>query len=65
MKIRYAKLSVSEIRQAVRTLRVNERKPQWRFTWEFPFLKKFWIIYPEDSAIGNSIDYYVKQLLKK
>ena len=58
-------LSAKEIRKAVEALKKNERKPIWRFTWEFPFLKQFYVVYPEDHMAGENIDWFVKQILKR
>lgn len=37
-------ISEQEIKEAIAILKKNEKKPVWRFTWEFPFLKRFYEI---------------------
>ena len=61
MKKEKEMLSVKEIKKYLSILKKNDRKPVWSLTWEFPFIKKFYVIYPEYKKIGKNIDYYVKK----
>jgi hypothetical protein len=56
------KLLRDEILFAISILKRYETKPVWRFTWEFPFIKKFYIFKPDDAKI--TIDWYAKKLKK-
>lgn len=57
-----ATLSVSEVKEAVKALQLQSKQPKWKFTWEFPFLKRFYVFTGEDISTGESIDYHVRML---
>jgi hypothetical protein len=57
-------LTLKEIQEAVMTLRKNERKPIWKLTREFPFIKRFYVFRLEDLKAGKSIDWKVRETLK-